>query len=75
MDTNNRLVERWDGWDYERHPSHQRAWGSGRIALPTELRKPFRDGVVDAMLARTRQPDGTYLEPFRRITTWVRKAA
>ncbi len=42
-------------------------------ALPTDLRKPFRDAVVEAMLARTRQPDGTYLEPFRRMNVWARK--
>ncbi len=43
-------------------------------ALPAELRKPFRDGVVEAMLARTRQPDGTYIEPFRRMNVWARRA-
>ncbi len=43
-------------------------------ALPTELRKPFRNAVVEAMLARTRQPDGTHLEPFRRINVWARRA-
>jgi trans-aconitate methyltransferase len=43
-------------------------------ALPAELRKPFRDGVVEAMLARTHCPDGTHLEPFRRINVWARKA-
>jgi len=42
-------------------------------ALPTDLRKPFRDAVVEAMLARTRQLDGTHLEPFRRINVWARK--
>jgi trans-aconitate 2-methyltransferase len=42
-------------------------------ALPADLRKPFRDAVVEAMLARTRQPDWTYLEPFRRINVWARK--
>ena len=43
-------------------------------ALPAELRKPFRDAVVETMLARTRQPDGTHLEPFRRINVWARRA-
>jgi trans-aconitate methyltransferase len=43
-------------------------------ALPVDLRKPFRDGVVEAMLARTHQPDGTYLEQFRRMNVWARKA-
>ena len=42
-------------------------------ALPADLRNPFRDGVVEAMLARTRRPDGTHLEPFRRINVWARK--
>jgi hypothetical protein len=27
-----RLVERWDGGDYERHSSHQRRWGGDLIA-------------------------------------------
>jgi len=35
--------------------------------LPSELRRPFRDDIVADMLDRTRQPDGTYLEPFRRM--------
>jgi trans-aconitate 2-methyltransferase len=43
-------------------------------ALPAELRKSFRDAVVASMLARTRQTDGTYLEPFRRINVWARRA-
>lgn len=36
-------------------------------ALPPGLRQPFRDGVVAAMLARTRQPDGAHVEPFVRM--------
>ena len=44
-------------------------------ALPADLRKPFRDAVVQAMLRQTEQPDGTYLEPFRRIDVWARRAA
>jgi trans-aconitate 2-methyltransferase len=43
-------------------------------ALPAPLRKPFRDGVVGAMLTLTLQPDGTYLEPFRRMNVSARKA-
>ncbi len=31
MVTDTRLVENWDGRDYERHSSHQRTWGSGLI--------------------------------------------
>ena len=42
-------------------------------ALPADLRKPFRDGVVETMLARTRRPDGTHFEPFRRINVWASK--
>ncbi len=43
-------------------------------ALPDDLRKPFRDAVVAAMLARTRQPDGAHVERFRRIDVWARRA-
>jgi trans-aconitate 2-methyltransferase len=43
-------------------------------ALPTDLRRPFRDAVVADMLARTRQPDGSHLEPFWRMNVWARKA-
>lgn len=43
-------------------------------ALPGDLRKPFRDGVVEAMLALTCKPDGTYFEQFRRMNVWTRKA-
>ena len=32
MHTSDRLVENWDGRDYERHSSHQRAWGSDLMA-------------------------------------------
>jgi trans-aconitate methyltransferase len=44
-------------------------------ALPAELRRPFRDGVVADMLARTLQADGGHLEPFSRMNVWARKAA
>ncbi len=43
-------------------------------ALPQVLRKPFRDAIVEAMLARTRQPDGTHVEPFRRMNVWAQRA-
>jgi len=43
--------------------------------LPAGLRSPFRDAVVADMLARTRQPNGAYLEPFRRMNLWARKMA
>jgi trans-aconitate methyltransferase len=44
-------------------------------ALPPGLRQPFRDAVVAGMLARTRQPDGSFQEPFRRMNVWARKAS
>jgi hypothetical protein len=28
---------------------------------------------VETMLARTRRPDGTHFEPFRRINVWASK--
>jgi len=43
-------------------------------ALPSDLRRPFRDGIVDAVLAATRQADGTYLEPFERVNVLAHKA-
>ncbi len=43
-------------------------------ALPADLRTPFRDGVVEAMLTRTRRRDGTYAEPFVRMNVRARKA-
>lgn len=43
-------------------------------ALPAGLRKRFRDGVVEAMLVRTRQPDGSHIEPFVRMNVRARKA-
>lgn len=36
-------------------------------ALPETLRTPFRDYVVERMVERTLQPDGTCFETFRRI--------
>lgn len=44
-------------------------------ALPEELRRPFRDGVVQAMRARTGQPDGSHVEPFSRMNVWARRSA
>ena len=43
-------------------------------ALPAGLRKSFRDAAVEAILTRTRQPDGSHLEPFQRINVWARRA-
>lgn len=31
IQTDHRLVERWDERDYERHSSHQREWGGSLI--------------------------------------------
>lgn len=42
-------------------------------ALPAELRKPFRDRVVEATLARTRRTDGSHVEAFVRMNVWARK--
>lgn len=36
-------------------------------------RRAFRNAVVERMIARTQQNDGTYLEKFRRINVWARK--
>ena len=41
--------------------------------LPEELRANFRDEVVERMLKRTGQLDGTCLETFRRINVFARK--
>jgi trans-aconitate methyltransferase len=43
-------------------------------ALPPTLRQSFRDAVVADMLDRTRQPDGSHLEPFRRMNVWARRS-
>jgi len=43
-------------------------------ALPSKLRKSFRDAVVEEILTYTRQSDGTYLEPFRRINVRAQKS-
>jgi trans-aconitate methyltransferase len=43
-------------------------------ALPADLRRPFRDGVVEAMLRATSRPDGTHVEAFRRLNVWARRA-
>jgi trans-aconitate 2-methyltransferase len=41
-------------------------------ALPIDLRRPFRDGVVEAMLRVTGRPDGSHVEQFRRLNVWAR---
>jgi len=41
--------------------------------LPEDLKKPFRDAVVERMIERTKQRDGTYFEIFRRINVYAEK--
>jgi trans-aconitate methyltransferase len=36
-------------------------------------RRPFRDAVVERMISRTRQRDGTCFETFRRLNVFARK--
>jgi len=38
------------------------------VPLPAAVKQEFRDLVVEQMVQRTKQPDGRYLEPFRRLT-------
>jgi len=42
-------------------------------ALPESLRTQFRNDVVERMLKRTKQADGTYFETFRRINIYAEK--
>jgi trans-aconitate methyltransferase len=44
VDTDGRLVEHWDGHDYERQSAHQRAWGRGLI---DELRFRGHERILD----------------------------
>lgn len=41
--------------------------------IPQELKETFRRAVIEEMLNRTRQPDGTYFETFRRIRIYAQK--
>ncbi len=41
--------------------------------IPETVRASFRDTVVENMLARTHQPDGTCFETFRRINVFAKK--
>ncbi len=43
-------------------------------ALPPELRQPFRNGVVSAMLVECRELDGTFREHFIRLNLWAKRA-
>ena len=42
--------------------------------LPENIRKEFRDKVVEEMLKKTQKEDGTYFETFRRINILAEKA-
>ncbi|MBN2583510.1 MAG: methyltransferase domain-containing protein [Planctomycetes bacterium] len=42
--------------------------------LPEPQRQPFRDAVVEGMIAEARQQDGRCFETFRRVNLLVRKA-
>jgi len=54
MKTNDRLVESWDGRDYERHSPHQQEWGSGLVAeLPLRGDERILDlGCGDGSITR-----------------------
>jgi trans-aconitate 2-methyltransferase len=41
--------------------------------LPENVKKSFRDLVVKKMIKRTKQPDGTCFETFRRINVYGEK--
>jgi len=66
MSIPDRLIENWNGADYERQSAHQRSWGTG-IAAELPLRGGERildlgcgDGSVTRLLAE-RVPDGSVL--------------
>ncbi len=42
-------------------------------SLPEEKKKGFRENVIDKMVDKTRQPDGTCFETFRRINIHAQK--
>lgn len=41
--------------------------------IPDNLKSAFRSEVIEEMLARTEQPDGTCFETFRRLQVFARK--
>lgn len=41
--------------------------------IPDEFKETFRQEVIEEMLKRTQQPDGTCFETFRRINIYARK--
>ena len=41
--------------------------------IPNPLKSSFRKEVIEEMLERTRQPDGTCFETFRRLQIYAQK--
>ena len=41
--------------------------------LPEDVKRPFRDAVVERMIEKTKKRDGTYFETFRRINIYAEK--
>ncbi len=41
--------------------------------LPDNIKTIFRDDVIAEMIEKTRQPDGTYFETFRRLKIYAEK--
>jgi len=41
--------------------------------IPKELKETFRQEIIEEMLRRTQQSDGTYFETFRRIKIYAQK--
>ena len=41
--------------------------------IPQELKNRFRQEVIEEMLKRTQQPNGTYFETFRRMKVYAQK--
>lgn len=41
--------------------------------VPNKEKMIFRDEVISEMLKKTRQPDGTYFETFRRLKVYAKK--
>lgn len=43
------------------------------ICIPDPLKNAFRKEVIEEMLEKTKQPDGTYFETFRRLQVYAKK--
>lgn len=41
--------------------------------LPADLKKLFRDAVVEGVIERTKKRDGTYFEIFRRVNVYAER--